>query len=341
MLFRQLFDKTTSTYTYLLAERSTGAALLIDPVLECFERDAKLLRELDLRPQFTVETHVHADHVTSAQRFRSEFGTQTIAPLRGGPSCADRQVDHGDRIEMGSVVLEVRSTPGHTDACTSYYLAGRDGQPGMLFSGDALLIRGCGRTDFQAGCAKTLYRSVHEQLFSLPEDTELYPGHDYRGFLKSTIGEEKRCNPRLGGGRTQAQFVEIMEQLKLSLPKQILRALPANMACGKEQPSPFVAPAGQSVAQVDVAWVRSKGSMVKLVDIRSQEEVQGPGAMIPGALHVPLGELEREAQDWDRDIPIVTVCRSGQRSLSAAAQLSAMGFGRVASMAGGMLAYAD
>lgn len=341
MLFRQLFEKKSSTYTYLLADLETRAALLIDPVLETFERDAKLLRDLELRPQFTVETHIHADHVTSAQRFRSEFGTRSIGPTRGGASCADRHVDHGDVIEMGALRLHVRSTPGHTDACTCYYLERQSPFPDMIFTGDALLIRGCGRTDFQSGCAATLYQSVHEQIFSLPDDTEVYPGHDYRGFLKSTVGEEKRVNPRLGGGKSQEEFVQIMKELNLALPKQILRALPANLACGKEQPSPFIAQAGDSVAQVDVAWVRAKASMVKLVDIRSADEVQGELAMIPGAVHIPLDRLEDEMDEWDKDLPVVTVCRSGQRSLGAAATLKNMGFSRVASMTGGMQAFAE
>lgn len=339
MLFRQLFEKTSSTYTYLLADLETRAALLIDPVLETFERDAKLLSDLELRPQFTVETHIHADHVTSAQRFRSEFGTRSVAPIRGGASCADIHVDHQDWIEMDSIRLHVRSTPGHTDACTCYYLERPAPFPGMLFSGDALLIRGCGRTDFQSGSASTLYDSVHEQIFSLPDDTELYPGHDYRGFLKSTVGEEKRVNPRLGGGRSKEEFIEIMAKLKLSLPKQILRALPANLACGKEQPSAFMARSGQSVAEVDVDWVKAKASMVKVLDVRNDDEVRGEGAMIPGAIHLPLGKLQEGMQDWDKELPIVIVCQSGRRSLSAAAQLKAMGFARVASMTGGMQAF--
>lgn len=338
MLFRQLFEKTSSTYTYLLADLETRAALLIDPVLETFERDAKLLRELDLRPAFTIETHIHADHVTGANRFRSEFGTQSIAPKRGGASCADRHIDHLDEITMGSLSLQVRSTPGHTDACTCYYLK-RDDAPDMIFTGDALLIRGCGRTDFQGGCAATLYNSVHEQIFSLPDDTEIYPGHDYRGFLKSTVGEEKRSNPRLGGGKSQEEFIKIMKELNLAMPKQILRALPANLACGKEQTSPFIAAAGDSVAQVDTDWVKARATMVKIVDIRAEAEVQQEGGMIPGATHVPLETLVDELESWDRDLPIVTVCRSGRRSLSAAAQLKEMGFARVASMSGGMQAY--
>ena len=191
MIFRQLFDKESSTYTYLVADRTTGQAIIIDPVLGNTERDLSLVRELDLDLQYTIDTHVHADHVTGSGFLRDRTGAQSVVGEHAGVACASRAVQHGDRLAFGSYEVQVRSTPGHTAGCITLVIES-DGAT-MAFTGDALFIRGCGRTDFQQGDAKTLYNSVQEQIFSLPEQTKIYPGHDYRGHTVSTVGEEKRA----------------------------------------------------------------------------------------------------------------------------------------------------
>jgi sulfur dioxygenase len=228
MLIRQLFDSETSTYTYLLADLEAKEAVLIDPVLEQVERDARLLRELELRLVATLETHVHADHVTGAAALREVLGSQVVLGARSGAEGADRLLEDGERVEFGRHWVEARLTPGHTDGCVTWVSDDRK----AAFTGDALFIRGCGRTDFQQGDALSLYRSVHEKVFSLDDDAVIYPGHDYKGCSSSTVAEERRHNPRLGGGRTEAEFVAIMDGLKLPKPKKIDVAVPANLRCG-------------------------------------------------------------------------------------------------------------
>ncbi len=228
MIFRQLFDRTSCTYTYLLGDENTGEAVLIDPVDTLVDRDLQLVEELGLKLVATIETHVHADHVTGACRLRDRVGSQVITPAVAGVQGADRGVGEGDVITFGRYTLEVRPTPGHTEACTTYYL--RE-QP-MLFTGDTLFVRGCGRTDFQGGCAATLFESVQKHIFSMPDDTPIYPGHDYKGRTMTTVGEEKAYNPRLGGGKTRSDFVGIMDNLNLDDPALMHVAVPANMLAG-------------------------------------------------------------------------------------------------------------
>jgi sulfur dioxygenase len=230
MLFRQLYDAETSTYTYLLADEDTGHAVLIDSVVEQVERDLGLVAELGLTLVHTLETHVHADHVTGASVIRERLGTRSVVAAEGGASCGDVHVRDGDRVSFGRHALVVRTTPGHTDGCLSFVLEGA-AQP-MVFTGDTLLIRGCGRTDFQQGNPHALYRSVHDKLFSLPPHTLVYPGHDYKGLTVSTVGEELAHNPRLGRGKTEEEFVTIMKSLRLAQPKKIDVAVPANLNCG-------------------------------------------------------------------------------------------------------------
>jgi glyoxylase-like metal-dependent hydrolase (beta-lactamase superfamily II) len=228
MIFRQLFDLETSTYSYLLADPGTREAVLIDPVLEQFERDASLLRELELRLLYTLETHVHADHVTASGRLREALGSQVAVGAAAGVRNADRTLGDGDALRFGKHTLLVRATPGHTSGCVSYVHR----EAGLALTGDALLVRGCGRTDFQGGDARTLFRSVRERIFSLPDATLLYPGHDYKGRTVTTVGEEKRWNPRLGLAISEPEFVSLMAALRLAYPKRIDVALPANLASG-------------------------------------------------------------------------------------------------------------
>jgi sulfur dioxygenase len=228
MLFRQLFDAETSTYSYLLADEETRRAVLIDPVVEQVERDLRLVAELGLELVYTLETHVHADHVTGASVIRERLGTRSVVAAEGGASCGDVHVRDGDRVSFGRGSLLVRTTPGHTDGCLSFVLE----DEAMVFTGDALLVRGCGRTDFQQGDPHRLWRSVHDKLFSLPPHTRVYPGHDYKGHTMSSIAEEREHNPRLGGGKTEEEFVAIMKSLRLAQPKKIHEAVPANLNCG-------------------------------------------------------------------------------------------------------------
>lgn len=228
MIFRQLYDADTSTYTYLLADEASREAVLIDSVREQAERDLQIIEELGLVLCYVLETHVHADHVTGAGVLRDRTGCRTVVSRHGGAPCADIQVDHGDRISFGRRYVEVRATPGHTNGCITYVLDDLS----KAFTGDALLIRGCGRTDFQQGNARLLWRSVHEQIFSLGDECLLYPGHDYKGRSVTSVAEERRHNPRLGGTRTLEEFVAIMDGLGLAPPKRIAEAVPANQNCG-------------------------------------------------------------------------------------------------------------
>jgi glyoxylase-like metal-dependent hydrolase (beta-lactamase superfamily II) len=231
MLFRQLFEPESCTYTYLIGCEETRKAILVDPVLETFERDLDLLTRLDLTLNGTLETHVHADHLTGALKLRALVGSRILAPSGAGVDCADLQVNEEAPVVVGTVSLKPLFTPGHTDHHLSYLVAG-DGWQAVM-TGDCLLIDGCGRTDFQGGDTATLYRSVNDVLFALPDDTLVYPGHDYKGRRVSSIGQEKTRNPRLGAGKELAAFAEIMDNLDLAYPKKIDLAVPANRACGE------------------------------------------------------------------------------------------------------------
>ncbi len=226
IIFRQLFDEDSGTCTYLLADPLTADAILIDSVREHTGRYVTLLQELGLQLRWTLETHVHADHVTAAASLRELTGCHTAASELAGAECADRKVDDGATLVFGDQVIRVIATPGHTPGCVSYRWCDR------VFTGDALLINGCGRTDFQGGDAATLYDSITTRLFTLPDETLVYPGHDYAGRRVSSIGEQKAINPRLAG-KTRDEFIHIMATLELPPPRQIEHALPANQACGR------------------------------------------------------------------------------------------------------------
>lgn len=226
MIFRQLFEAETSTYSYLLACERTRRACLIDSVASELEVYVDLLQSLDLKLIYTMETHVHADHITGAGLLREKLGSKSVVHRDAGAMCADLLVTDGVLLQVGDLEFEVRHTPGHTKGCVSYVMADR------VFTGDALLINGSGRTDFQQGDAGQLYDSITAKLFSLPPDTLVYPGHDYKGNTVSTIKQEMALNPRVGQGRSREEFIAIMQELKLAYPKYIDQALPANQACG-------------------------------------------------------------------------------------------------------------
>lgn len=230
MIFRQLFEPESSTYTYLFGFPESGEALLLDPVLETLDRDLAVLQELGLELRYTLETHIHADHVTSACRLRSLTGCKVVYPADDDLSCADLGVSEVESLTVGGVTFKPLYTPGHTETHHSYLVD----LPGVtrVFTGDALLIDGCGRTDFQGGDARALYRSIHEKIFTLAPDTLVYPAHDYQNRHVSTVAQEAERNPRLGGGRTVEVFERIMAELDLPYPKRIDIAVPANRRCG-------------------------------------------------------------------------------------------------------------
>lgn len=225
MFLRQLFDKESSTYTYLIADPRTKEAALIDPVDSQVERDVGLVRELGFELRYVLETHVHADHVTAAGHLRLRTGARSAASAAGAP-CIDLKLGHGDELRLGDLTIAVLATPGHTDDSLSYLVEGH------VFTGDALLIRGNGRTDFQNGDPGALFDSITTTLFALPDATVVLPGHDYKGMTSSTIGEEKAHNPRLRD-KSRDEFIAIMRSLALPPPKQLDVAVPANRACGR------------------------------------------------------------------------------------------------------------
>lgn len=226
MIFRQLFEPLSSTYTYLLGCEETGQAILIDPVIVSVERDLAAVSRLGLTLAYSLDTHIHADHITAALELKKTVGSRIAAPAFDRLACADLGIEDGTPFQLGSIRLQPLHTPGHTAGHFAYLLGER------VFSGDALLIDGCGRTDFQDGDADTLYRSVHQKLFTLPDDYLVYPAHDYQGRHVSSIAQEKKRNPRLGAGRTLAQFRDIMASLDLPYPTFIDFAVPGNRQCG-------------------------------------------------------------------------------------------------------------
>lgn len=226
MIFRQLFEPVSSTYTYLLGCEDTGQAVLIDPVINAIERDLQEVSRLGLTLAYTLDTHIHADHITSALEMKKQVGSKIATPAIEKLSCTDHGIEEGVPFALGSIRIDPIFTPGHTDGHFAYRWQDR------LFSGDALLIEGCGRTDFQNGDSDLLYKSVTDKLFSLPEDTLVYPGHDYKMRRVSTIAQEKDRNERLGQEKSLAEFREIMANLNLAYPKFIDYAVPGNKKCG-------------------------------------------------------------------------------------------------------------
>ena len=340
LIFRQLFDATSSTYTYLLG--SDGEAVLIDPVFENAPRDVALLRELGLRLVATLDTHVHADHVTGAWLMKLRCGSRILLSEAAGADNVDQALRHGDCVRFGSRSLDVRATPGHTSGCLTYVL---DDQR-MAFTGDSLLIRGCGRTDFQQGSPTLLYRSVQGQILSLPDDCLLYPAHDYRGITVTSVSEEKRFNPRLGGDVDEADFAGYMNHLGLPHPKLMDIAVPANMRCGEPEDSasppndPSWAPLTfrfSGVWEIEPLDLLERAEGVQIIDVREPREFIDVLGHIRGARLLPLSQLMDRIGEIDKQGPVVAVCRSGARSAQATVLLKKAGFPKVANLAGGML----
>ncbi|MDZ4741365.1 MAG: MBL fold metallo-hydrolase [Alphaproteobacteria bacterium] len=340
MIFRQLFDSQSSTYTYLLGDEASGEAIIIDPVFEQVRREVALIEELGLRLVASLETHVHADHVTGAWLLKEKLGSRIALSDRSGAQGADLYLTHGARVTFGQKYVEARATPGHTNGCMTFVL---DDQS-AAFTGDALLIRGCGRTDFQQGSAVSLFHSVREQIFSLPPSCMIYPAHDYGGSTASSVAEEVAHNPRLGAQIREEDFRGYMENLGLPYPKLMDIAVPANLKCGR----PDVLAATEAdwgpvhttyagVPEIAPQWVDENRLGLCVVDVRELYEFHGELGHVGGAQLIPLGELSRRFGEIGRAKPVVVVCRSGARSARATLFLRQQGFDRVANVTGGML----
>lgn len=332
LIFQQLFEVQSSTYTYLLGDAVSKEAVLIDTVIETVERDLKLIAELGLKLVYVLDTHIHADHVTGAGEIRKITRAKTAVPKTASVPCADLNLSDGDELIFGPFKIKTLETPGHTDASLSFYCEG------MVFTGDVLLIRGTGRTDFQSGSAEDLYESVHKKLFTLPGETKVYPAHDYRGFTSSTIEMEILHNPRVGIGKTKPQFVQIMKNLKLDLPRKIKESLPANMACGtpekNEQPSKFKTLTPQELS--------ARLEQVLIVDVREPEEYVGELGHIRYSHQITLGDqLKQFLEGYNRSEEVVFVCRSGRRSQDAAKLAIDLGFKKISHLGGGMQAWTE
>lgn len=334
----QLFDPVSCTYTYVLFDPDTREALIIDPVDDQLERDLQVLREHQLKLVWTVETHAHADHITSAGLLAEHVGARTAAPAACQIGSAAVQLQDGQMLDFGAQSIRALHTPGHTAGSMCYVWD--TPQARHVFTGDTLLINGCGRTDFQSGSAEAMYRSLTEVLFALPDDTTVWPGHDYQQRAHSTIGQEKRSNARVAG-KSLAEFVDIMNHLNLPRPKRIDEAVPANLSSGLRHdagggPWMTVAPAegyaGDVSPQLAWAWVQA-GEAV-LVDVRTDAERAWVG-FVPGAQALAWKQWPDMAMNPDFDAGIralgaggqklVLLCRSGVRSVAAARRATELG----------------
>lgn len=337
VIFQQLFEPESSTYTYIIADKMTKEAAIIDPVLETVDRDLALIQEMGLNLIYSLDTHIHADHITGSGHLRKRLGVKTAVSKTAQVGCADVALEDGQILRLGEKEIRVLATPGHTNTCLSFYFEGR------VFTGDALLIRGCGRTDFQQGSSEQLYNSVHQKLFRLPDETIVYPGHDYRGLTSSTIALEKAFNPRLKSTVSMNDFTTTMKELKLADPKKIDTAVPANLACGAVQDSKTFHP--QKVNGVPEITVDDLNSKLKssernflMIDVRRPDEFNNELGHIEGAKLVTLGpELTQFLKSTDKTKEIVFICRSGGRSGTATLESIQLGYTSPVNMAGGML----
>jgi len=346
LLFRQFFDADTGTFTYLLVDVPSRQGVLIDPVFEQQARDLSLIRELGVELVASLDTHAHADHVTGSWLMHEATGCAIGLAAAARAENVTLPLQHGDHVAFGGRFLEVRSTPGHTDGCISFVLDDRS----MAFTGDALLVRGCGRCDFQQGNAHSLWSSITGQLFSLPDSCLLYPGHDYTGRTVTSVAEEKAFNARLGGAATERDFVGHMENMKLPHPHRIVEALPGNLRSGKPRSQPEAAPPAPSWAPLQrsyaglpellPAWVAAHRDQLTVLDVRSSEEYAGPDGWVAGSLLIPLPELEARSGELPDGRPVVVVCHSGSRSALATQQLLKAGHQQVANLHGGLSRWA-
>jgi len=336
MIFRQLFDSVSGTYSYLLASRAGGEALILDPVLEKVDRYCQLLRELDLKLVKAVDTHLHADHVTGLGELRNRTHCVTVMGEQSKADVVSMRVSEGDRVTIEGIALDVMYTPGHTDDSYSFLMGDR------VFTGDTLLIRGTGRTDFQNGSARAQYDSIFNRLLKLPDETLVFPAHDYKGDTVSTIGEERRHNPRLQV-RSVDEYVELMNNLKLPNPRMMDVAVPANMHVGLHQDD--LAREGLSFTARE-AIERLGRPEILLVDLRETNERLKHGTLA-GALHAPYPAIEESLKPGGmlREVAtatgrrIVFFCAFGERSAMAIAAAKEAGLANTAHIAGGIDAW--
>lgn len=340
MFFKQLFDPTSSTYTYLIADDETHEAVLIDPVIEQLERDLKLVREHGLTLKYVLETHVHADHITASLALKQATGAQTAVSNDCNAQGYDRMLEDGNVILFGREEILVIATPGHTSGSVSYLWRDR------VLTGDTLLIGGCGRTDFQNGSAEALWSSITEKLFRLDDQVLVYPGHDYKGRRVSSIGEEKQFNARLAG-KSRDEFIAIMNNLNLPMPSRIHEAVPANLAGGaglaksdgaRMQVASDAAAPLRSVSAQQLAALTASGKL-HILDVRTPGEFAS--LRIAGALNVPFERLDPAAllAQFGSDTQLYCVCQTGTRSQLAADRLRAVGFTNVVHVDGGTNAW--
>jgi glyoxylase-like metal-dependent hydrolase (beta-lactamase superfamily II)/rhodanese-related sulfurtransferase len=329
----QLFDPASSTYTYVLYDTATRDALIIDPVDEQIERDLEVLRQHGLRLQWALETHAHADHITSAGLLAEHAGARTAVPAGCGITTAAVQLADGDTLQFGGETLKALHTPGHTSGSMSYLWRGH------VFTGDTLLINGCGRTDFQSGSAEAMYHSLTGVLFALPDATTVWPGHDYHGRLHSSIGQEKAHNARVAG-KTLQEFTAIMDALNLPKPRRIDEAVPANLSSGVRHDADGAASQTARAAvgyagdiSASLAWDWWQAGEAVLVDVRTDAEREWVG-FVPGAVAVAWKQWPGMAMnaDFDNalraaagDKKVLLLCRSGVRSIAAAKRATELG----------------
>jgi sulfur dioxygenase len=343
----QLFEPESSTYTYVVYDARTLEALIIDPVDSMLQRDMQTLASLKLRLKYIVETHTHADHITSAAALAEHTGAQIATPAGCGAQAAVLLND-GDVLTVGGLRLKALLTPGHTAGSMSYFLEGGVGEP-HVFTGDTLLINGCGRTDFQSGSAQALYRSITQVLFALPTQTTVWPGHDYKGNTRSSIGEQRSHNPRLiveGQLCSESDFVALMNGLQLPTPKRMHEAVPANLSLGVKPAAPqntddsaalTVRPAEGYAGDVspEQAWQWVQSGQAVLIDVRSDAERAWVGFVTEAKVAAwKLWPGMMENPDFDEQLSaaagqakkVVLLCRSGLRSIPAAKRATVLGF---------------
>jgi len=311
-----MFDRNSCTYTYLLVDSNTHEGAIIDPVEELLDRDLKFIGELGIELLYIIETHIHADHISSAGLLRQLTGAKIVYSKYAAVKSIDIEVEDNDVLALGQYNLRAIRTPGHTNGCMSYYV------DGMVFTGDTLLIRGCGRTDFQKGNSKDLYNSITQKLFSLADETIIYPGHDYNGITSSTIAEEKKWNPRVGLQKSQDDFVHIMSQLKLGLPAKINEAVPANESCGINFNSNIHVNNNFSITELYQVWQQENPENL-IIDNRTKEEFIA--GHVPRSVNIPFGTELQHLEQLKGFKHIYFYCHSGRRAQAALTNLTKKG----------------